>query len=59
MLETITFLNSLLFLVGIVLMLVGSFPKIRDRFPRLFLNGFLCTVAGIVFMIAAAFNLTP
>ena len=59
MLATVTFLNALLFLVGIVLMLLGSFPQVRDRSPRLFLNGFLVTVAGIVFMLVAAFALTP
>lgn len=59
MLKTLTFLNSLLFLGGIVLMLVGSFPSVRDRAPKLFLNGFLVTVAGIVFMLVAAFAATP
>ncbi len=56
---TLTFLNALLFLVGIVLMVVGSFPAVRDRAPKLFLNGFLVTLVGIVSMLVAAFVLTP
>ena len=40
-------------------MIVGSFPSVRDRSPRLFMNGFLVTVVGIALMLVAAFSLTP
>ena len=59
MLEAAPFVTSLFFLVGIVIMIVGSFPKVRDRSPRLFLNGFLLTIVGIAMMLAAAFWLSP
>ena len=59
MLEAAPFVTSLLFLVGIVVMIVGSFPGVRDRSPRLFLNGFLVTLVGIAVMLVAAFLLTP
>ncbi|CAN5855100.1 hypothetical protein BH24DEI2_BH24DEI2_09190 [soil metagenome] len=59
MLETLTFLDAVLFLVGIVLMIAGSFPKVRERVPKLFLNGFLVTLAGLVSMLVAAFAFSP
>ena len=56
-LDTLTFVNACFFLVGIVLMVVSSFPNLAERYPRLFLNGFLLTVVAIVLMVVAAFVL--
>ena len=58
LLDTLTFINASLFLAGIVLMVASSFPQITERFPKLFLNGFLLTVVAIVLMVIAAFALS-
>ena len=56
-LETATFINSLIFFVGIVLLVAGSFPQLRERWPKLFLNGFMLTLIGIGLMVVTAFIL--
>ena len=56
-LETATFVNSIIFLFGILLLVAGSFPQIRERWPKLFLNGFMLNLLSIGLMVVTAFML--
>lgn len=59
MLETITRLSAYLFLAGILMVLAGSVPSWRARFPRLFAWGFLLAALSIVLVVVFAFMLAP
>lgn len=52
------FFTSFLFLTGIIMMIASSFMAVRERFPKLFMQGFLLTIAGIALMVVASFLLS-
>jgi len=56
--QSAAFVNASIFLVGIILLLLGSFPSLKERYPKLFLNGFLLTVVSLMLMVVAAFVLS-
>ncbi len=47
MTDTLIFVCSLLFLLGVLMVTASAFEGVRARYPKVMLNGFLVAVASI------------
>ena len=46
--NTVLFVSSLLFLVGVLMVTVAFFEGVRARYPKIILHGFLLAVLSVV-----------
>ena len=53
--ESLTFIASLLFLIGVLMVMASVVPQLKERIPGLMGYGFLVSVLGIVMAVVAAF----
>ncbi len=55
MTESLTFIASLAFLLGVLMVMASVIPQLKERIPGLMGYGFLVSVLGIVVAVFAAF----
>ncbi len=55
MTESLTFIASLAFLLGVLMVIASVIPQLKERIPGLMGYGFLVSVLGIVVAVFAAF----
>jgi len=55
MADTLTFIASLAFLIGVLMVMASAVPQLKKRFSGLMGYGFLLSVIGIVIAVVVAF----
>jgi hypothetical protein len=54
--DTWMFLSSLLFLVGILLVIASAVPVLSERYPKALMHGFLTALVAVALAVVGAFR---
>ena len=55
MFDTVLFVSSLVFLVGVLMVTAAIFESVRERYPKIILHGFLLAILSFVVVGVFAF----
>ena len=53
--ERILFISSFIFLVGVLMVTAAIFERVRERYPKIILHGFLLAILSFVIVVVSAF----
>ena len=53
--ERVLFVSSLIFLVGVLMVTAAIFERVRERYPKIILHGFLLAILSFVIVVVSAF----
>ena len=53
--ESVLFINSLVFLLGVLMVTAAMFERVQARYPKIMVHGFLLAVLSIAVVAAVAF----